>query len=62
MGIEKLIPLAIALAISATASGRLPQIIREIQIAQFRLVKDSRSSKWVPAMLLPTLKKAARKN
>lgn len=52
MGIEKLIPLAVALAISAAATGRLPQMIREIQIAQFKLLKESQSSNWGRAMLI----------
>ncbi|HMN68967.1 MAG TPA: hypothetical protein PKC28_10555 [Bdellovibrionales bacterium] len=63
MGIEKLIPLAVAMAVTAAASGRLPQIIREVQIAQYKLLKESQSSKWGKAMLLPVRgTKTATKN
>lgn len=53
MGIEKLIPLAFAMAMTAAASGRLPQIICEVQIAQYKLLKDSQSTSWGMAKLLP---------
>ncbi len=63
MGIEKLIPVAVVMAVTAAASGRLPQIIREVQIAQYKLLKDSQSSKWGKAMLLPVREtKTATKN
>lgn len=63
MGIEKLIPLAVAMGVTAAASGRLPQIIREVQIAQHKLLKDSQSSKWGKTMLLPIREtKTATKN
>ena len=61
MGIEKLIPIAVGLAIWAAASGRLPSIILELRIAQLRLLKDAQSSNWGKAMLLP-VKEPKRKS
>ena len=59
MGIEKLVPVALALAISAAASGRIPQIILNLQIAQLKLLKESQSSNWGRAMLLPNQNRRA---
>ncbi len=46
MGLENLIKLAVALTIAAALTGRLPAITRAVQIAQIKLVHDSRASKW----------------
>lgn len=53
MGIEKLIPVAVGLAIMAAASGQLPKVILELRIAQLRLLKEAQSSNWGKPMLLP---------
>jgi hypothetical protein len=46
MGIEKLIPWAVSMAMMAAASGQLPRVIRQVQIAQLQLLKEAQSSKW----------------
>jgi hypothetical protein len=53
MNIEKLIPLAVSLAIAAAASGQLPKIIHQVQIAQLQLLKESQTSKWGRPFLPP---------
>jgi hypothetical protein len=56
MGIQKLVSAALIGVIAAAATGRPPQLVREVQIAQLKLLKDSQSSKWDRAMLLPIRK------
>lgn len=56
MGIEKLAQAAVIMAMAAAATGQLPKLVQEVQIAQFKLLKDSQSSKWGRAMLLPVRK------
>lgn len=56
MGIEKLAQATVAVAMIAAATGQLPKLVREVQIAQFKLLKDSQSSKWGRAILLPVRK------
>ena len=56
MGLEKLISLAAALAILAASTGHLPKIIYAVHMAELHLIKDSRSSNWGQAMLLPPSK------
>lgn len=60
MGIEKLIPIALGLAITAVASGRLSNVILELRIAQLRLLKEAQSSNWGKPMLLPVQKKISK--
>lgn len=52
MGISKLIPIAVTLAFLAASIGRLPWIIKEVRIAQLKLLKESQSSKWGKVFLL----------
>ncbi len=54
MGLEKLITLGAALAILAASTGQLPRAIRAIHIAQLKLLKESQTSSWLKATLLPT--------
>lgn len=56
MGIEKLAQAAVAAVMIAAATGQLPKLVREVQIAQLKLLKDSQSSKWGRAMLLTVRK------
>lgn len=56
MGLEKLIALGAAMAILAASTGQLPKVIRAVQIAQLKLLKDSQASKWPKAALLPESK------
>ena len=51
MGIGKLIAVAVAFAILAVSTGRLPQILNVVQIAQIQLIHDWPASKWGRAML-----------
>jgi hypothetical protein len=53
MGIERLIPVAVTLAISAASTGQLPGIIHAVHVGQYRLIQDSKASKWPRATLLP---------
>ena len=56
MGINKLIEKAVILAMLAAATGQLPRITRAVQIAQLHLLKESQSSHWGRALLLPVTK------
>ncbi len=52
MGVEKLAQAAVATVMIAAATGQLPKLVREVQIAQFKLLKDSQASKWGRVMLI----------
>jgi len=54
MGITKLIQIATILAIMAVSSGKLPQILNIVRLAQFYLIQDSKASNWGRGMTLPT--------
>lgn len=56
MGIQKLVSAALIAVMAAVVSGQLPRLVREVQIAQLKLLKDSQASKWGRAMLLPVRK------
>ena len=51
---KSLIAIAVALAFAAVATGNLPKILKQVQIAQLHLIKDSQASKWPKAMTLPS--------
>jgi len=53
MGINKLVEAALIVVLVAAAVGQLPRLIHTVRIAQIQLLKDSQSSKWGRAMLLP---------
>ena len=53
MGIEKLAQAAVATVMISAATGQLPKLVREVQLAQCKLLKDSQASKWGRATLLP---------
>jgi hypothetical protein len=53
MGLSKLAEAALVIVLMAAAIGQLPRLNQAIRIAQIQLVKDSQSSKWRRAMLLP---------
>ena len=53
MGIEKLVSLAALLAILAASTGQLPRIIYAVHMAELHLLKESQSSNWGQAALLP---------
>jgi hypothetical protein len=56
MGINKLVEAALIIVLMAAAVGQLPRLNQAIRIAQIQLLKDSQSSKWGRAMLLPIQK------
>lgn len=53
MEINKLIEAALITVLMAAAVGQLPRFIQAVRVAQLQLLKDSQSSKWGRAMLLP---------
>lgn len=60
MGIEKLIPFALGMVLTAAAAGTLPKFVHEIRIAQLQLLKDSQASRWGRPLLLPVKKSLDR--
>ncbi|MBP9682517.1 MAG: hypothetical protein KBD76_14010 [Bacteriovorax sp.] len=57
MNIDGLIKLSLTLAITAALTGQLPKVVKEMRIAQLKVLKESQSSKWGMPMLLPTSRK-----
>ncbi len=51
---KNLIKIAITFAFIAASTGQLPRIIKEVRIAQLKLLKESQASKWPKALLLPS--------
>ncbi len=47
-----LIKIAAGLGLLATLSGNLPRIIYEVRKAQFKLVQESKASKWPKVILI----------
>lgn len=56
MGIKQLIQVAALFATLAVSSGHLPRILHAVRIAQLQLIKESQTSSWGRAMLLPVSK------
>jgi len=54
--LSKLIEAALIVVLLATASGQLPKLVQTVRVAQLQLLKESQSSKWGRAMLLPIRK------
>jgi hypothetical protein len=52
MGIEKLISIAVTLALLAASSHQLPRILHTVRVAQLHLIQESQASKWGRVMLL----------
>lgn len=46
MGIQKLISISVTLAFVAVFFGKLPWVLKEVRIAQMKLVKESQASNW----------------
>lgn len=44
MNLEKLVPVAIAFALMAAATGNLPKVIHQIRIAQAHLIHGSEAN------------------
>ena len=53
---NKLIESAVIIACMAAASGHLPQLVKAIHVAQYKLLKDAQSSNWGKPLLLPIKK------
>ncbi len=51
---DKLIAIAATLVVLAVGSGQLPKVLNKLRVAQLHLIKDSQSSTWGQAMLLPS--------
>ena len=51
-GIDKIIEAAVALTLLASATGQLPRIIRQVQMAQFKLLEESKTSTWGTLMII----------
>lgn len=49
---SKLISIAVALTMVASATGNLPRIILQVKLARLQLSKDSQASKWGRPFLL----------
>ena len=54
MGLDKFIQIAALFAVLAVSSGQLPKVVNYVHTAQFKLIQDSKASKWPKAMLLLT--------
>lgn len=54
MGLNNVIKMALALTMAAALTGQLPRATRAIQIAQVKLLKESRASHWGSPDLLYT--------
>ena len=54
--LSKLIEAALIVVLLATAIGQLPKLVQTVRVAQLQLLKESQSSKWGRAMLLPIRK------
>lgn len=50
---NKLIGAIAIIVIFAAATGQLPRLVREVQIAQLHLLKASQSKSWGQVLLLP---------
>jgi hypothetical protein len=54
MGLNKLVEAALIIVLIAAAAGQLPRLVQTVRVAQLQFIKDSQSSKWGRAMLLPS--------
>lgn len=52
MGIDKIIEIAVALALVASATGQLPKVIRQVQLAEVKLLQESKTSSWGTLMII----------
>ena len=53
MGLNRLVEAALIIVLLDVAAGQLPRLNQAVRLAQIQLLKDSQSSKWGRAMLLP---------
>ncbi len=57
MNLDKLVPVAIAFALAAAATGNLPKVIHQIRLAQAHLIQDSKASNWGTPWMVPPLRR-----
>lgn len=53
---NKLIEAVVIFVFMAAAARQLPNLIKAVQVAQYKLLEDSKSSKWGRPLLLPIRK------
>ena len=53
---HRLIEAVVIFVFAVAAAGQLPRLIKTIQIAQYKLLKESQSSNWGKPLLLPVKK------
>jgi len=53
MVLRKLVEAALIVVLMAAAAGQLPRLNHVLRVEQIQLIKDSQSSKWGRAILLP---------
>jgi hypothetical protein len=49
---EKIIEIAVALTLIASATGNLHKIIRRVQLAEVKLIQESKTSTWGHLMIV----------
>jgi hypothetical protein len=50
---NKLIEAVVVFVLVAAAAGQLPRLIKTVRVAQFQVLKESKSSGWGRPFLLP---------
>ena len=52
---KSIIAIASTLAILAVSTGRLPEILRQVQLAQMKLLKGTQTKSWGKAWIPPEI-------
>jgi len=52
MGIDRIVQIAVVLALIASATGQLPKVIKKVQIAEFRLLQQSKTDTWGKLLII----------
>ena len=52
MGIDKLISMAVVLAVLSAGTGQLHRMINTVRKAQLQLIQDTKATKWPKAFKL----------
>jgi hypothetical protein len=56
MGINKLVEAALIVVMMAATVGEIPRLIQAVRVAHLHVLKESQSSRWGQAFLLPMAK------
>ena len=59
MSIDKLISISVTLAVLTVSTGQLPKVLKNVRIAQLKLIKESQASNWGTPMLPPIIKSSS---